>query len=67
MSTLGDDFPKEQARLRMIQGHCREIGPAGAVLASIIDECLQRADAAAMSGDVIAMLSLYREMQEFSE
>lgn len=65
MDTLGDDFPKQQARLRELLGLYKEIGPAGMFGAAMIEQTLRKADAAAVSGDVVAMLSVYQEMKEY--
>ena len=67
MSSLGVEFPKEQARLRVILQHATEIGPAGQFLRSMINDCLERADKAVMEQDLPAMISIFAEMQEFSE
>jgi hypothetical protein len=64
VSSLGEQFPVEQARCRELLGQYREIGPAGMFGAAIIEDVLQRADQAAISGDVIAMIQVFGEMQE---
>ena len=64
MNTLGDDFPREQARVREILGYYKEIGPAGAFGAAMIEATLREADAAAISGDVVAMIRAYQSMKE---
>lgn len=63
MSSLGEQYPVEQARVRKLLGSYREIGPAGTFGASMLEQVLQRADQAAMSGNVIAMLRSYEEMK----
>lgn len=62
--TLGDEFPKEQARVREVLGYYKEIGPAGMFGAAMIEDVLRRADQAAISGDVVAMLGVFQEMKE---
>jgi len=57
IETLGDALPKEIARVREVLGYYREIGPAGAIGAMFIENDLQAADRAMMSGDVVAMIS----------
>lgn len=64
MTTLGEDFPLEQARVREVLGYYKEIGPAGAFGAAMIEAVLQQADAAAVSGDVVAMIRAYQEMKK---
>lgn len=54
--TLADALPKEMTRVRTVLGHYKEIGPAGAIGAMFIEQDLQAADRAVMSGDVVAML-----------
>lgn len=64
MSTsVGEDFPLEQARIRDIAQEAREIGPSGLFLLMICEQALRQADAAAISGDVIAILAAYQEMK----
>lgn len=63
MTTLGDEFPKEQARVREVLGYYKEIGPAGMFGAAMIEDVLRRADVAAMSGDVIGMIRVFQEMK----
>lgn len=67
MATLGEDFPKEQARLRTLLGYGREIGPAGAFYCAVIEDVLRRADKAVMEQDLPAMIAIYKEMQEIEE
>ena len=64
MASLGEEFPKQQARVRTILGHFRDIGPPGMFGAAMIEQVLQRADQAASGGDVIAMLRSFEEMKE---
>lgn len=61
--TVGDDFPKEQARVRELLGLYKEIGPSGVFGAAMIEQVLRRADAAAISGDVVAILRSYEELK----
>ena len=67
MSTLGEEYPKEQARVREILGQYKEIGPAGAFGVAMIEDTLRRADEAVAAGDVVAMLCLFQEMREVRE
>lgn len=64
MTSLGEDFPKEQARCREVLSQYREIGPPGRFGALMIEDMLRRADRAAMSGDVIEMIRVYEEMRD---
>lgn len=65
--SVGEDFPKQQARVRMIQQHAREIGPPGAFLVWACEEALGRAEKAAISGDIVEILKSYQELKEFQE
>lgn len=67
MSSLGEQFPVEQARLRTLLGYGREIGAAGAFYCAVIEDVLRRADRAAVEQDVVAMIRIYQEMQEIKE
>ena len=64
MSSLAEELPKEQSRVREVLGHYKEIGAAGVFGAAMIDQSLARADNAIMSGDVIAMLSALADLKE---
>lgn len=66
MSSVGTEFPKEQARVREVLSQFREIGPAGALGAALIEQTLRDADAAMASGDVVAILRAYQAMTEYS-
>lgn len=66
-TTLGDDFPVQQARIRKLRDYGKEIGPAGAFYVAVCDDLLRRADKAAIEGDIVAMVSLYQEMREMKE
>lgn len=63
MASLAESLPAEQARVREVLGYYREIGPAGAIGAAMIEQSLRRADQAVMSGDVIAMLAAYEDLK----
>ena len=64
MSSLGETFPKEQARCREVLMRYKEIGPPGQFAAVMIEDMLRRADEAAISGDVVEMIRIYKEMKE---
>jgi phosphoserine aminotransferase len=63
MSSLAEEFPREQARVRELLGVYKAIGPAGVFGATMIEQALQRADRAAAAGDVIAMLRSLEELR----
>ena len=64
MTTVGDDFPVQQARARELLQVYIEIGPAGRFGRMMIEDALRRADAAAMSGDIVQILTSYKELKE---
>lgn len=61
--SLAEALPREQARVREILGHYKEIGPAGFFGASFIEADLREADAAAMSGDLVRMIRAYEKLK----
>jgi hypothetical protein len=67
MTTVGDDFPQQQARIRQCIEYGREIGPAGRFYVAMAEDLLRRADAAAISDDIVQQLAVYKEMTEFKE
>lgn len=64
-TTVGDDFPYQQARIRECRDRGIEIGPAGCFYVAMCDDLLRRADVAAISGDLTQILAVYRDMREF--
>lgn len=66
METLAEALPKEQARVRKILGHYKDIGEVGQFGAAMIEESLRKADQAASSGDVIAMLAAHQDLKEIT-
>ena len=64
MESLGTALPKEQARVRETLGHYKAIGSAGVFGAAMIEQSLQKADQAIISGDVVAMLTAYEDLKE---
>jgi hypothetical protein len=64
IESLATALPKEQARVRVILGHYKELGPVGAFGAAFIERDLQLADDAAASGDVVAMIAAYQNLKQ---
>ena len=62
--TLGDELPKQQARVRELIGHYKAIGTPGVIGAMMIEQVLQKADKAVISGDVAEMIVSYNELKE---
>lgn len=64
MTTLADGLLAEQQRCRVLLEVYAGIGPAGAFGAAMIRQDLADAEAAIMSGDVVAMLRAYEALRE---
>lgn len=63
-TSVGEDFPKQQARVREVLGQFKEIGPAGAIGASLIEHSLRQADEALASGDILKILVAYDALRK---
>ena len=66
METLADALPKEMARVRTVLGYYKEIGPAGRIGALMIEQSLQWAAEAVMSGDVAKMIAAYKDLRFYN-
>ena len=66
MNSLAEALPAEQARVRKLKEQYLSIGPAGKPAAFLMEQSLQRADHAVMSGDVIAILTAYEDLKRFT-
>lgn len=67
MSTLGEDLPKEMARVRdEVMPAYQEIGPAGAFALSFMRADLDAAAKAMAEGDLPAMIAAYRKLKDYS-
>lgn len=64
MTSLGEQFPIEQERVREVLRQYEAIGPSGQFGALFIRQTLKRADQAAISGDVVEMIRVFQEMKE---
>jgi hypothetical protein len=64
METLGEAYPKEQARIReeLIPAYI-EIGPVGRFGLVMLEDLLRRADKAVIEGDLVKMVKIYEEMK----
>lgn len=65
MSTLADELPKEMARVREMLPIYDAI-PTGVFAATMMRAELDRAARALASGDVVAMLEVYKSLKGFS-
>ena len=61
--TLGSELPKQQARVRELLIAYRGIGLGGVIGAAMLEQVLKKADKAAISGDVAAMIVSYNELK----
>ncbi len=65
MTTLGDDMPVQQARVRELIALYKSLPQgSGAFGALMMERDLQEADQAVMSGDVVRMLRAYNALKE---
>lgn len=66
--SVGEDFPIQQQRVRELLETYRSLAGTPGVNVSfaiaMLEQVLKRADAAAISGDVIAILRSYKELQD---
>ena len=62
--SLAQALPEEMARVRVVLGHYKEIGPAGMFGAAFIEQDLREADQAVMSGDIVRIIQSYKKLQE---
>jgi hypothetical protein len=65
MSSLGEELPKEQKRVRELITEYRDplLRGAGNLAAMMMEQALQRADRASVSGDVVLMIRSYEELK----
>lgn len=64
METLADALPKEQKRVRELLPMYDAI-PTGIFAATMMRQSLARAEQAAVSGDVVAMLVAYEDLKGY--
>jgi hypothetical protein len=66
MTTLGDDLPKEIARVRdvLIPAYL-ECGPGGAFAVAGMRADLDRASKAMIEGDIVEMVRVYKALKEW--
>lgn len=63
MDTLGDAFPAEVARVRVLLGEYQKLGSAGRFGIAVILQALQEADNALMHQDTVAMVRIYAKLK----
>ena len=63
MTSVGEDFPKQQERVRHLIDDYRALPDgAGAWGAHVMDDVLKRAAEAQSSGDVVQIVRMYQEL-----
>lgn len=68
MSSLGEALPLEQTRVRELKETYLSLPlGAGRLAAHLMELSLQRAERAAISGDVVEMLRAHEDLQEWTE
>ena len=69
MASLGEDLPKEQARVRKLILQYRDpmLNGAGNIAAMLMEQALKEADSAIISGNVVAMIQAYRNLKDFTD
>lgn len=68
MSTLGDELPKEMARVRdVLMPQYLAIGPAGGFALAMMRAELDRATKALAEGDLPAMIQSYARLKDFKD
>jgi len=69
MESLGEALPKEQARVRafILQYQDPLLNGAGMFAAAMMESSLRNADQAVMSGDCVAMIEAYKDLQGYTE
>lgn len=67
MESLGEALPKEQARVREVLGHYKELGAPGAFGAMMIEMSLANADRAIMSGNLPDMIRAYQDLKQIED
>lgn len=62
IESLGTALPKEMKRCRELLAAYRDIGPAGAFGALMIQQSLSEAEEATARGDVVRMIAAYKRL-----
>lgn len=67
VTTVGDDFPRQQERVRQCLQNGLEIGPVGVFYVAVCKEALKQAELAMASGDITRILAAYQELKDIKE
>lgn len=66
MTTLGEDFPKQMARVRdVLIPQLESIGPASGFAIAMMKRSLDRAAVAMAENDLAAMIAVYQELKSY--
>lgn len=65
MASLAVELPAQQARVRELVTLYRSIGPNGEPAARMMEASLANAERAAASGNVVAMLQAWNDLQGY--
>lgn len=66
IDTLGDALPREMTRVRNLLPHYDAV-PMGFIAAAMMRRSLDLAQKALAEGDVVAMISCYEDLKDYSE
>jgi len=68
LSSLGEELPKECARVRELIALYRDpmLAGAGEFAAQMMELALKKADVCMIEGDVVGMIRSYEDLKEFS-
>jgi len=68
MLSLAEELLKEQARVRELINIYRDsiLKGAGELAALMMEQSLQKADKAIISGDIVKMIQCYKDLKEFT-
>ncbi len=66
MESIAEALPKEQQRVRELIEIYEEI-PAGCFAAAMMRQSLSLAEKAAASGDLVAMIAAYKDLESYTE
>lgn len=66
MTTVGEDLPKQMARVRdELIPQYQSIGPASGFAVAMMRRSLDRAAEAMASGDLVGMIAAYKELKDY--
>ncbi len=66
-TSVGEDMPRQMARVRMIQRNARELGVEGFFLVTLAEGSLIEAEQAIASGDLARIIAAYEDLKGYKE